>query len=84
MKYNTNFGVIEREEPHKNNRSGHTGVWFNPKTGRFIAYITVHRKRIYLGSMDTIEDAIKVREEAEEEYFRPLIAAKNADSLIRA
>lgn len=53
----------------KRNTSGHTGVSFNKKDKRWIAYIVVQGKRHYLGSFLCIEDAINARETAEKKYF---------------
>lgn len=79
-KYGTNFGIIERSnKPGKRNKSGRVGVWFNEKTGKYMAYIGINRKLKNLGSYEKIDDAIAAREEAEELYFAPLIAAKNAE-----
>ena len=55
-------------EISKNNSSGCTGVRKNIK-GKWSALITVRRNRIYLGSFDNYEDAVKARKEAEEKYF---------------
>lgn len=78
-KYHTNFGVIERTNPDKRNKSGHVGVWFNPKRGKYEAYIGIGNKRISLGAFDAIQDAIDAREAAEDKYYKPLIMAKNAE-----
>lgn len=80
MRYNTNFQIIESEEPAKNNKSGHKGVWYDPTRGRYEAYITLHRKKICLGRFPKLEDAIRARKTAEDELFAPLIAAKRAES----
>lgn len=50
------------------NTSGKTGVSFNKRTGRWEAYID-HNKRIALGHYDTVEEAIRVREDAELKYY---------------
>ena len=76
--FGTNFDVIEKEKPYKNNKSGHKGVYFAKDKGAWKALIYVRKKCIYLGSFHDINDAIKAREEAEREYFRPLIEAKQA------
>lgn len=80
MRYNTNFQIIESEEPAKNNKSGHKGVWYDHTRGKYEAYITLHRKKIYLGRFSKLEDAVKARKAAEDELFAPLIAAKRAES----
>lgn len=74
--FNTCFQIIEREKPHKNNKSGHKGVYWEKTKGVWRSVIYVHKKCIYLGSFHDIKDAIKAREVAEKEYFLPLIEAK--------
>lgn len=76
-KYNTKFQVIECSHKHKNNTSGHTGVYFNSVHHKYVAYINIHGKRINLGYHKKLDDAVAARKEAEEKYFAPLIAAKN-------
>lgn len=78
QQFGTNFGLIERTEPDKRNKSGRTGVWFNPKSGFYEAYISIHKKKKHLGRFSSFAEASQAREEAEEEYYAPLIAAKNA------
>lgn len=46
------------------NKSGHTGVSWYPKTSKWRAHIMVDGKFYSLGLHDTIEDAIKAREDA--------------------
>lgn len=75
--YRTNFHVIERKEPYKNNKSGHKGVYWCKSEGIWKAVIYVQKKSIYLGGYHDIKDAIEARKEAEEKYFRPLIEAKH-------
>lgn len=78
-KYGTNVGAIARTEPRKNNKSGHTGVWFNPKTGVYEAYITFKRKKIHLGNFHNLAEAVQARQTAEEEIYAPVIAAMHED-----
>lgn len=53
----------------RNNESGCNGVnWFK-KSRKWMVRITVDNKIIYLGLYENLEDAIKVRKEAEEKYF---------------
>ena len=79
VRFHTNFGVIERAEPHKNNHSGAKGVWHDKERDLWEAYINVHGRRIHLGRFKSRDDAIKARARAEEEYFQPLIEAKNKE-----
>lgn len=53
----------------KDNKSGKTGVWFEERKGKWLAYIRVNNKRIVLGYFKDFEDAVKVREAAEIEYY---------------
>lgn len=52
-----------------NNTSGVTGVSWCSTYDKWIARITVNKKRIYLGSFDNFEDAVMIRKRAEEKYF---------------
>lgn len=53
-----------------NNKSGHKGVFWYYYNGvnKWKASITVDGKRIWLGSFERLEDAVRVRKEAEEKY----------------
>ena len=51
----------------KNNSSGVTGVRILP-SGKYCSYIMVNRKQISLGSYDTIDEAVTVRKQAEQQY----------------
>ena len=48
-----------------NNTSGYTGVTVNKRTGKYVARITKNKRRIYLGTFNSFEDAINARHEAE-------------------
>jgi hypothetical protein len=52
----------------RNNKSGHKGVNWSKRYNRWIAKIKINNTLIWLGSFSNIEDAIKIREEAEERY----------------
>ena len=58
------------KDVRSDNTSGHTGVSFDKKSGKYVSYIKINQKRIYLGSFIDINDAIKAREDAEEKYFK--------------
>lgn len=53
----------------KNNTSGITGVYWSKISNKWYAYIMVDRKNIHLGVFSNINDAIKVRKDAEDKYF---------------
>jgi len=57
-----------------NNTSGYKGVWWSKKNGKWVAEIKLQGKKYYLGSFNNIRDAIKARQQAEEELFKPIIA----------
>lgn len=58
---------IRQTKLQKNNTSGHTGV--QARGGRWIAVITFKQKVYYLGIYSDINDAIRVRKQAEELLF---------------
>lgn len=58
---------INRLKP-KNNRSGCKGVCFNKNANKWMAEIKVKPTKIYLGIYTNLEDAIKIRKEAERRY----------------
>lgn len=74
-KYHTQVGRIKNGTVSKNNKSGRSGVWYNEKRDEYQAYIVVHCKKIHLGLFKNYEEAVAAREEAEHQYFDPLIAA---------
>lgn len=65
---------------NKNSRTGITGVsvW----NDKYRAYITVDRKQIHLGTFKKLEDAVKARRNAEEQYFSE--RQKKVDKIKRA
>lgn len=71
----SNLRVVTRSQNNmnhsirKDNTSGHTGVSWNKAKNKFEVEICVNGNRIKLGRFNNIEDAIKVREEAEIKYF---------------
>lgn len=63
----TNLQNGKNFKKKSNNTSGHTGVSFRGK--RWRVQIKVNYKLIYLGTYKTLDEAIKVRTEAEIKYF---------------
>ena len=53
----------------KNNTSGKTGVSFDKRKDKWIAYIGYNHKIIYLGNFDKYDDAVQARQKAEDKYF---------------
>ena len=52
-----------------NNMSGVTGVSYDKRSKKWVAYITVNRKRHNLGYYNNFEDAVNARKNGEEKYF---------------
>lgn len=48
-----------------NNKSGKTGVCWQPKIGKYRAYITRHGRQVSLGVYESIDDAVEARKNAE-------------------
>lgn len=75
--FGTVFNKIENNTVNKNNKTGYRGVYYIENSGKYKAYIGLHRKLYHLGIFKTIEEAVEARREAEEEMYAPLIAKKN-------
>lgn len=76
-KEGTNLSSLVNKKLLSNNKSGKTGVCWNSRTQKWIAYITIKKKRIFLGYFKNIDKAIKAREKAEEKYFKPILEKYN-------
>lgn len=69
-----NLRDVNNADNHKNmkrhfdNSSGTTGIYFNKRAKKWQAYICVKGKQMYLGVFKDIDEAIKVRKQAEVEY----------------
>lgn len=70
------FVPLLQTKIRENNKTGVTGVFrTTTKNGeeRFVAYLTVGKKRYRLGTHKTLEEAKAARKQAEELYHKPLI-----------
>lgn len=56
----------------KSNTSGYKGV-SQTRNGKWVAYITLRRKRYHLGIFDSIDEAVEARKAAEEEMYQPIL-----------
>lgn len=74
-KYHTQVNRIKNGNIAKNNKTGRTGVWLDPKRNIYQAYITVNYKKMHLGCFDNYAEAVEARIKAEHKYYDPLIAA---------
>lgn len=79
LRYHTNFQVIEAAIPPKHNTSGYKGISWDDRRHKWLTYINVHGKRIFLGRFASLDDAVDARKEAEEKYHKPLIDQKKTD-----
>jgi hypothetical protein len=55
------------------NTSGVKGVSYVKRLNKYRAYINLGGKQKYLGVYETIEEASKAREQAEEKYYKPIL-----------
>jgi DNA-binding transcriptional regulator YiaG len=51
---------------NKNNTTGHTGVYYKPNVGIYVASIRIKDDILYLGQYDTYEAAVEARKKAEQ------------------
>lgn len=63
------FNNAKNLKRYSNNKTGIKGVSYEKRTNKYKAYITCEKNRINLGSYNKIEDATKIRKEAENKYF---------------
>lgn len=56
--------------PYKNNTSGRKGVYWDKSRNKWLVSIAVNKKTYYLGRYDDFDEAVRVREEAEEKYHK--------------
>lgn len=78
-KYGTNLGIISSQVPFRNNKSGCTGVWYDPVHGTYQAYISLRQKKYRLGTFHNLNEAITAREKAQERLFAPILAQIRAE-----
>jgi hypothetical protein len=64
----TNLQNGRNQSLHSTNTSGHMGVSWNKNKKKWQSIIKVLGKQIWLGYFNTIEEAIQVRKEAEQQY----------------
>lgn len=63
----------EKKKPRCTNSSGRTGVWYDKSRKRWCAELMLRGKKHFLGRYEHFEDAVAAREEAEKQYFTPLL-----------
>jgi len=57
----------------KSNKTGVKGVFFNEKTGKWLATLTFKGECVLNKTFANKQDAINARKEAEEKYFKPIL-----------
>lgn len=55
---------------YKNNTSGHKGVYYSKREGKWKATINIDKKQTHLGTFSNYEDAVVCRENAERRYYK--------------
>lgn len=73
---NTNIAIIKgllNNNKSNTTKSGIKGVGWSDKKGKWISYIMFQKKQHVLGYFTELEDAIRVRKEAENKYFRKFL-----------
>ena len=59
---------LKTNKPTAKSKTGVRGVYFNKRKNRYQAFINVDKKTKYFGSYISLEEASKIRREAEIEY----------------
>ncbi len=63
-----NIGNSFNKSKRKANTSGATGVYWHKGAGKWMAFIKVNYKQIYLGLHADFDSAVKARKDAERQY----------------
>ena len=69
----TSISKLNSNEPNKRNKLGIRGVYWSSSEEKYVAHITLRKKKIVLGKFTRLEDAIAARKRGEEMYFQPII-----------
>lgn len=54
--------------PHKNNTSGHKGIYWHKRDKAWRVQLTVNYKKLFIGNYTELEEAIKARDAAYKKY----------------
>jgi len=65
--------IVASKKLSEKNTSGHTGVCFDKRNGKWYAYINYQKKRYFLGYYKNIDDAIAARKESEIQLHDPVV-----------
>lgn len=69
LRITNNANNLRNGNIRKNNKSGINGVYYDKKRNKYSASIKVNYKNIFLGRFKTLEEAIKIRKQAELKYW---------------
>lgn len=69
LRITNNADNLRNGEIRVNNKTGVKGVYFDKERKKYVARIKVNYKGIFLGRFDTLEEAQKIRKEAEIKYW---------------
>ena len=67
------MSAVNTSKPQKNSKSGVRGVCWDKDKNKWRASIGFKGQKMELGRFDTLAEAIAVRKQAEEEYYKPAI-----------
>jgi hypothetical protein len=69
LRITNNANNLRNGNIRKNNKTGVNGVYYDKERNKYIASIKVNYKKIFLGRFKTLEEAIKIRKQAELKYW---------------
>ena len=67
----TQLSKLKPRAPQSQNRSGMRGIYLDEKSGRYRVRIMLRGKQHHVGYFSTLDEAVKARLQAEEEFFGP-------------
>lgn len=73
LKDGTNLAIISKTEPTQDNETGVRGVFFDKRSGKYVAHLIFKGKCVLRKRFKTFEEAVKARKEAEEKYYKPIL-----------
>lgn len=71
------YTPLLKSKIRSDNSTGVKGVYYEKRSGKYIANIGIKRRIIYLGRFDTLEEATRARKIAENKYHKPYL--ENSD-----
>ena len=65
--------IKEDRKPNKNNTTTKIkGVWYDKRRKKYVAELRFQGQKVFMKRFNDIDDAVKARKEAEEQYFEPV------------